>query len=56
VPVDLSSNKPLRPLKEKMSERRDSNPQPSPWQGDAQPIELLPQLIKNLSQYFKKIN
>ena len=26
-----------------MSERRDSDPRPSPWQGDAPPIELLSQ-------------
>ena len=24
-----------------LSERRDSNPRPSPWQGDALPAELL---------------
>ena len=28
-----------------MSERRDSNPRPSPWQGDAPPIELLSQFF-----------
>ena len=27
-----------------LSERRDSNPRPSPWQGDALPAELLPHL------------
>ncbi len=27
----------------KKSERRDSNPRPSPWQGDALPAELLSQ-------------
>ena len=26
-----------------MSGKRDSNPRPSPWQGDAPPIELFPQ-------------
>jgi hypothetical protein len=29
------------------SGRRDSNPRPSPWQGDALPAELLPHLLKN---------
>ena len=27
------------------SGRRDSNPRPSPWQGDALPAELLPHLV-----------
>ncbi len=31
-----------------MSGRRDSNPRPSPWQGDALPTELLPHIfLKN---------
>ena len=33
-----------------MSERRDSNPRPSPWQGDAPPIELLSQIVKTITQ------
>ena len=32
-----------------MSGKRDSNPRPSPWQGDAPPIELFPQ-----TSYYKQ--
>ena len=28
-----------------MSGKRDSNPRPSPWQGDAPPIELFPHTL-----------
>jgi hypothetical protein len=33
---------PLYPANRGQSGRRDSNPRPSPWQGDALPTELLP--------------
>jgi hypothetical protein len=31
-----------------MSEKRDSNPRPRPWQGRALPTELLSQFLKNV--------
>ena len=34
-----------------MSGKRDSNPRPSPWQGDAPPIELFPQFVKLLRNF-----
>ena len=39
-----------------LSGRRDSNPRPSPWQGDALPAELLPHLYKNLKRSAKITN
>ena len=35
-----------------LSGKRDSNPRPSPWQGDAPPIELFPQRNKITSQFY----
>lgn len=32
-----------------VSGRRDSNPQPSPWQGDILPIELLPHGVQMIT-------
>ncbi len=32
-----------------MSEKRDSNPRPPPWQGGALPTELFSHVIKNVA-------
>ncbi len=40
----------LLPLSGSWSGRRDSNPRPSPWQGDALPAEPRPQAVANLSR------
>ena len=41
-PPKRREKKSVHQSERKMSGRRDSNPRPSPWQGDALPAELLP--------------
>jgi hypothetical protein len=47
----LAGNRPHGQHEGKWSGRRDSNPRPSPWQGDALPTEPLP-LVNHASQLF----
>src|SRR5690242_5963684 len=40
----LKKQAPLHWRRDFVSGKRDSNPRPSPWQGDALPTELLPRI------------
>lgn len=38
-----------------MSEKRDSNPRPPPWQGDALPTELFSRFLKEHHSIIKAV-
>lgn len=48
------SNKHIIFLNTKWSGKRDSNPQPLPWQGNALPIELFPHTLDKKYQILMK--
>ena len=56
--LDFKSNVSTNSTTRALSERRDSNPRPSPWQGDALPTELLSQRMQiyNNLNYIRSIN
>ena len=56
--LDFKSNVSTNSTTRALSERRDSNPRPSPWQGDALPAELLSQRMQiyNNLTYMRSIN
>lgn len=45
----LKKRLPIRSLGEVWSGKRDSNPRPLPWQGNALPAELFPRIILDKS-------